>query len=101
MKGQHKKLGDNSRASHHVDPTGAVSSVQTIVALLSPSLSPGVLDDPVWHLLVEKRVLMFPEANNQHSVVNAWRGKVYQKGGGKISPSALQRNFQGCETPPL
>jgi len=73
MKGQHIELGDNSRASHHVDPTGAVPSEETVVALLSPALSPGVLDDPVWHLLVEQRVLMLPEANNQDSVVDTWR----------------------------
>ena len=73
MKGQHNKLGDNSRTGHHVDPTGAVPSEQTVVALLSPALSPGVLDDPEWHLLVEQRVLVLPEANNQHSVVNAWK----------------------------
>ena len=101
MKGLQTGLGHNSRAGHHVDPTGAVSPVQTIVAKLSPALSPGVLDDPVRHLLVEQRVLVLPKANNQHSMVNAWREIVYWKGGGKVSPSALQRNFQGWETPPL
>ena len=73
MKGLQTGLGHNSRASHHVDPTGAVPTIQTIVAKLSPALSPGVLDDPVRHLLVEQRVLVLPKANNQHSVVNAWR----------------------------
>ena len=77
-KGLHKELGNNSRASHHVDPTGAVPSVQTVVALLSPALSPGVLDYPVWHLLVEQRVLVLPEANNQHSMVNAWRERLLE-----------------------
>ena len=75
----HTGLGHNSRASHHVDPTGAVPTVKTIVALLSPALSPGVLDDPVRHLLVEQRVLVLPEANNQHSVVDAWKESLLER----------------------
>ena len=79
MKGLQTGLGHNSRASHHVDPAGAVPAVQPVVSLLSPALSPGVLNDPVRHLLVEQRVLVLPEANNQHSMVNAWRESLLER----------------------
>ena len=78
-KGLQTGLGYDSRASHHVDPAGAVPAVQPVVSLLSPALSPGVLNDPVRHLLVEQRVLVLPEANNQHSMVNAWRESLLER----------------------
>ena len=60
-------------AGESVDATCSVSSEQSVVSLLPPARAPGVLDDPVGHLLVEQRVLVLPKANDQHSMVNAWK----------------------------
>ena len=45
-------------AGESVDATGAVTSVQSVVALLSPAGTPAVLDQPVRHLLLKQREII-------------------------------------------
>ena len=42
-----EQLVDDSRCTHPVESADTIASINAIVALLSPRLSPAVLDDPV------------------------------------------------------
>lgn len=63
----------DGRSCHLVDAATAVAPVDPVVALLAPPGAPAVLDDPVRHVLLEQRVVVDAEADDEHAVVQVVR----------------------------
>merc|ERR1711936_968674 len=66
-------LDDGCRAGREVDATHSFSSVEAVVAVLSPGSSPGVLDDPVRLDPLEVSGGVDSEADYQDPVVDTAR----------------------------
>ena len=83
----------DGRGGHLVDAAAAVAPVDPVVALLAPRGAPAVLDDPVRHVLLEERVVVRAEADEEHPVVQAVRVAQELPGVGHSAEVELKEKY--------